>query len=169
MSRLAPRASAATFGPARAALDPELPPNNFRRSEVGLAHKQRTDRRGRNRLKHLEPLNVRSPRVASVATIIPDAAPQETTGIVGHEQQRAFRPVFAPLGPQNHNVPSGKLYRCRDLRRLGTRAFSGRERRDLDHRAGFQAVDIVARIRGRRRQITQRPGQLSRSASACAA
>jgi hypothetical protein len=27
----------------------------------------------------------------------------------------------------------------------------------------------VARIRGRRRQITQRPGQLSRSASACAA
>jgi hypothetical protein len=54
---------------------------------------------GPDRLNDLEPLYIRASRIARIAAIISDAATEENTSVVGHEQQCAFRSVGLPLRP----------------------------------------------------------------------
>jgi hypothetical protein len=138
-----------SLGPPCMTLDPELPPDDVRRVEVDLTYKERPDWRGRDRLDNLEPLDVGPPRVPWVTAIAGNSTPQETACFIGHEQQRAFRSVASPLSAENDNVLGGKLQVRWNLHRPGARVLPGWKRRDLDHSARFQSVDVEAGIGSR--------------------
>ncbi|MGJ0532798.1 MAG: hypothetical protein ACR65W_05955 [Methylocystis sp.] len=85
---------------------------------------------------------------------------QEGARIIRHKQQCALRAVVVPFGTEHHHVLRRKLKRCWNLDRLGPGVLGWRQCRDLDDRAGFQALNGESRIVGRQWKIAERSGEL---------